>query len=70
MIGVAASIVITLTAWSYNAVHPVFYILIANLTTIVIGYTASLFFSAPSQSLFGLTVYTPRKEPIILSAAP
>ncbi|MEZ5276956.1 MAG: sodium:solute symporter [Opitutaceae bacterium] len=68
MIGVAASIVITLTAWSYNAVHPVFYILIANLTTIVIGYLASLFFPAPQQSLLGLTVYTPRKEPIILGA--
>jgi len=68
MIGVAASIVITLTAWSYDAVHPIFYLLIANLTTIVIGYLASLLFPAPTQSLLGLTVYTPREKPIVVGA--
>lgn len=69
MIGVAASLVITLTAWTYDAVHPFFYIFIANLTTIVVGYSASLAFTAPTQSLEGLTIYTPRKTPIIIDPA-
>lgn len=69
MIGVAASLVITLTAWSFDAVHPFFYIFIANLSTIVVGYIASLAFAAPTQSLHGLTIYTPRKEPIVLDSA-
>ncbi len=68
MIGVATSIVLTLYAWTQNAVHPVFYIMIANLTTILVGYTASLFFPAPTQSLLGLTIYTPRKTPLVLTA--
>ncbi len=68
MIGVAVSIVLTLYAWTQNAVHPVFYIMIANFTTILVGYTASLFFPAPTQSLLGLTVYTPRKTPVVLAA--
>ena len=66
MIGVAFSIVITLTAWSHDVVHPVFYILIANLTTIVFGFSASMFFPAPTQSLVGLTVYTPYRKPVVL----
>lgn len=66
MIGVAASITITLTAWFYDAVHPIFYILIANSTTIIVGLLASLFFSAPSQSLLGLTIYTPRNAAVVL----
>lgn len=69
MIGVAASLVITLTAWSFDAVHPFFYIFIANLSTIVVGYLASLIFPAPQQSLLGLTIYTPRKEPIVIDPA-
>ncbi|RKX33142.1 MAG: sodium:solute symporter [Verrucomicrobia bacterium] len=68
MIGVAASIALALTAWFYDAVHPIFYLLIANLTTIVVGYIASLMFPAPSQSLLGLTVYTPRKDTVAVGA--
>ena len=68
MIGVAVSIVLTLYAWTQNAVNPVFYIMIANFTTILVGYTASLLFPAPTQSLLGLTVYTPRKTPVVLAA--
>lgn len=66
MIGVASSLVITLTAWSFDAVHPFFYIFIANLSTIVVGYLASFLFAAPEQSLHGLTIYTPRKTPVII----
>lgn len=63
-IGVGASLVITFTAWMLNLVHPYFYIVIANLTCITVGYFASYFFPAPSQSLLGLTIYTPRKAPV------
>ncbi|MCF7689165.1 MAG: sodium:solute symporter [Cephaloticoccus sp.] len=66
MLGVGASLVLTLTAWSIDLVHPFFYIFIANLTTIVVGYIASLFFPAPTQSLHGLTIYTPRSTPVVL----
>lgn len=66
MLGVGASLVLTLTAWSIDLVHPFFYIFIANLTTIVVGYFASLFFPAPTQSLHGLTIYTPRSTPVVL----
>ncbi|MBP9914423.1 MAG: hypothetical protein KBF26_13565, partial [Opitutaceae bacterium] len=68
MIGVAVSIVLTLAAWLNDAVHPIFYIFIANLTTIIVGFFASLFFPAPTQSLLGLTVYTPRQTPVVLTA--
>uniref|UniRef100_UPI00404AB1CF sodium:solute symporter n=1 Tax=Cephaloticoccus sp. TaxID=1985742 RepID=UPI00404AB1CF len=68
MIGVGASFVLTLMAWSFDLVHPFFYIFIANLTTIIVGYIASLLFAAPTQSLYGLTVYTPRKEALVITA--
>ncbi|MBW7894604.1 MAG: sodium:solute symporter [Opitutaceae bacterium] len=67
-IGVGASLVLTLASWTVNLVHPFFYIVIANLSTITIGYCASYLFPAPTQSLLGLTVYTPRKTPIVLEA--
>ncbi|MEZ5413025.1 MAG: sodium:solute symporter [Opitutaceae bacterium] len=66
-IGVGASLVLTLTAWMMNLVHPFFYIVIANLTTITVGYLSSYMFPAPTQSLHGLTVYTPRKQPVVLA---
>ena len=57
-IGVAGSIMITLVCWSMDLVHPYFYLAISILLCIVIGYVASLFFPAPSQSLKGLTIYS------------
>ncbi len=63
-IGVGASLILTLSAWLVNLVHPFFYIVIANSTTIFVGYAASLLFPAPTQSLLGLTVYTPRQTPV------
>lgn len=59
-IGIAASIALTLVAWMFNLVHPYFYLAISILLCIVIGYTASLFFPAPTRSLKGLTIYSDR----------
>lgn len=64
--GVGSSLVITFTAWMFNAVHPYFYIVIAISTCIIVGYLASYLFPAPTQSLLGLTVYTPRREPVVI----
>lgn len=60
-IGVGVSLVLTFITWLNQAVHPFFYLFIANLTTIVVGYLASFMFPAPHRSLVGLTVYTPKK---------
>lgn len=65
-IGVSASLVLTFTAWMLNLVHPYFYIVIANLSCITVGYASSYLFPAPQQSLLGLTVYTPRREPVVV----
>lgn len=56
-IGIAASIVLTLGIWTLQMVHPYYYLAISILLCIVIGYIASLFFPAPTQSLDGLTIY-------------
>ena len=64
MIGVAVSIVFTLFVWTQDAVHPIFYLFVANFTTILVGYISSYFFPAPTQNLLGLTIYTPRKTSI------
>jgi len=56
-IGIAGSIALTFLAWSFNLVHPYFYLAISIMLCIVIGYLASLFFPAPTRSLDGLTIY-------------
>jgi len=56
-IGIGCSIVLTFIAWSFNLVHPYFYLAISILLCIVIGYLASLLFPAPTRSLKGLTIY-------------
>ncbi len=56
-IGIASSIVLTLVAWTFDLVHPYYYLAISILLCIVIGYVASLFFPRPSRSLDGLTIY-------------
>ncbi|WP_293755530.1 sodium:solute symporter [Stenotrophomonas sp.] len=56
-IGIAGSIALTLLAWSFDLVHPYFYLGISILLCIVIGYLASLCFPAPARSLKGLTIY-------------
>lgn len=67
-LGVAASLVVTFVAWMNNLVHPYFYIVIANLTCITVGYFSSYLFPAPKRSLHGLTIFTPRQLPV--SVAP
>ena len=63
-IGVATAIVVTLTAWWYDLVHPYFYLGISIGTCICVGYAASLFFPAPARSLAGLTIFKDH-EPLI-----
>jgi Na+/proline symporter len=55
-IGIAAAIVVTLTAWSMRLVHPYFYLGISIAVCIAVGYCASYLFPAPSRSLDGLTI--------------
>jgi Na+/proline symporter len=59
-IGIGASIVLTFVAWSFDLVHPYFYLAISILLSIVVGYLASLLFPAPTRSLDGLTIYRDR----------
>ncbi len=56
-IGIGSSICLTTLAWSFDLVHPYFYLAISILLCIVIGYLASLLFPAPMRSLHGLTIY-------------
>ena len=56
-IGIASSLVLTFVIWTFQAVHPYFYLAISIMLCIVIGYVASLFFPAPTQSLEGLTIH-------------
>ncbi len=57
-IGIAGSIALTLLAWSFDLVHPYFYLGISIMLCIVIGYLASLCFPPPTRSLEGLTIHT------------
>ncbi len=63
-IGVGASIVLTFLAWQAKLVHPYFYLPVATLTCVIVGYLTSLCFPAPTQSLQGLTIFTPRRTPV------
>jgi SSS family transporter len=67
-IGVLGSLIFTFVAWMLHLVHPVFYLMIAVVACLVVGYVASWFFPAPRQSLEGLTIYTPRKTALAASA--
>ena len=58
-IGIVGASIITLVAWIFGLVHPYFYLAIAIVSSIVIGYVASFLFPAPSPAqLEGLTVFT------------
>lgn len=57
-IGIAGSIALTLLAWSFDLVHPYFYLGISIMLCIVIGYLASLCFPPPARSLAGLTIHS------------
>lgn len=58
-IGIVAASLVTLVAWMFALVHPYFYLAIAIVCSISIGYAASLCFPAPRrEQLEGLTIYT------------
>lgn len=57
-IGIVGATLLTFTARAYGLVHPYFYLAIAIVTSIVVGYAASLFFPPPQGSLEGLTIRT------------
>jgi Na+/proline symporter len=57
-IGIVSASVITLICWIFSLVHPYFYLAIAIVMSIVVGYIASFFFPPPpAECLTGLTVY-------------
>jgi SSS family solute:Na+ symporter len=64
VIGVIASLVITFIIWQGAMVAPVLYPTFAIFACLVFGYIGSFFFPSPGQSLLGLTVFTPRPEPV------
>jgi SSS family solute:Na+ symporter len=58
-IGIVGASLLTLFAWIFGLVHPYFYLAIAIVASIVIGYLASFFFPPPTaQQIDGLTVFT------------
>ena len=63
IIGIVAASLITLAAWVFGLVHPYFYLAIAIVASIVIGYLASLLFPPPGdEQLRGLTIFTGDRE--------
>ncbi|MES2859795.1 MAG: sodium:solute symporter, partial [Pseudomonadota bacterium] len=56
-IGIGAALVLTFVIWTFQLVHPYYYLAISIFICIVVGYLASLFFPAPTRSLDGLTIY-------------
>lgn len=67
-IGIVAATIITLVCWVFGLVHPYFYLAIAIVSSIVVGYLASLLFPPPApEQLKNMTVFTgggrKREEP-------
>jgi SSS family transporter len=57
-IGIVSASIITLICWIFDLVHPYFYLAIAIVMSIALGYIASFFFPPPpAECLTGLTVY-------------
>ena len=56
-IGIVVASLLTLTVWIFGLIHPYWYLALAIMASIVIGYLASLFFPPPAHSLEGLTIY-------------
>ncbi|WP_233503437.1 sodium:solute symporter [Sphingomonas psychrotolerans] len=58
-IGILGASGITMVTWIFGLVHSYFYLAIAIVMSIVIGYIASLFFPPPGRAqIDGLTVFT------------
>ncbi len=63
-IGIVSATVLTLVCWLFSLVHPYFYLAIAIVASIAIGYVASFFFPPPrAEQLKGLTIYDKRPRP-------
>lgn len=56
-VGIVAASLLTLVVWIFGLIHPYWYLALAIMASIVIGYLASLFFPPPAHSLEGLTIY-------------
>jgi Na+/proline symporter len=62
-IGIVLATIVTAVCWIFGLVHPYFYLAIAIVASIVIGYVASLFFPPPRKDqLDGLTIYDRRRD--------
>ena len=62
-IGIVSATVVTLVCWIFSLVHPYFYLAIAIVASIAIGYVASLFFPPPTkEQLDGLTIYDRHRD--------
>lgn len=57
-IGLVASVVVTFTVKNYTATNVFLFTSVAVGSCMLVGYVASLFFSAPGKSLDGLTIHT------------
>jgi predicted membrane channel-forming protein YqfA (hemolysin III family) len=57
VIGIIASIVMTLLTKLYTPLHVLMYAFISTSACMVFGYFGSLFFPPPTQSLRGLTIF-------------
>jgi SSS family transporter len=64
VIGIVASILMTLAAKYGTSLHVLMYAVVSISACMVFGYLGSLFFPAPTQSLRGLTVFDQFKTPI------
>ncbi len=65
VIGILASIVLTLLTKFYTPLHVLMYAFVSTSACMVFGYLGSLLYPAPTQSLLGLTIYTPRQAPAV-----
>jgi len=64
VIGIVASIVMTVAAKYGTSLHVLMYGVVSISACMVFGYLGSLFFPAPTQSLRGLTIFDQLKAPI------
>ena len=65
VIGIIASIVLTVLTKLFTPLHVLMYAFVSTSACMVFGYLGSLFYSPPRQSLLGLTIYTPRQSPVV-----
>jgi SSS family transporter len=57
VIGILASIVLTVLTKFYTPLHVLMYAVVSTSACMIFGYVGSLFWPAPTQSLRGLTIY-------------